>query len=80
MTKPYFVDPSNEDTSNGRRPHDIKSEISPQPLIGSYSNFKLMLGWPNYIAQIFKIKTTSNGRRLKNIKNETSQQILMGFY
>ena len=30
-------------TSNGRRPQNIKSGISQQPLIGSYSNFKLKL-------------------------------------
>ena len=30
-------------TSNGRRPQNIKSGISQQPLIGSYSNFKLSL-------------------------------------
>jgi hypothetical protein len=28
-------------TSNGRWPQNIKSEISQQPLIGSYTNFKL---------------------------------------
>ena len=27
MSKPYFVNPSNEDTSNGRQPQNIKSEI-----------------------------------------------------
>ena len=30
-------------TSNGRRPQNIKSGISQQPLIGSHSNFKLKL-------------------------------------
>ena len=34
-------------TSNGRRPPNIKSWISQQPLIGSSSNFKLKLRGPN---------------------------------
>ena len=34
-------------TSNGRRPQNIKSWISQQPLIGSSSNFKLKLRGPN---------------------------------
>jgi hypothetical protein len=34
-------------TSNGRRPQNIKSWISQQPLIRSSSNFKLMLRRPN---------------------------------
>jgi hypothetical protein len=34
-------------TSNGRRPQNIKSGISQQPLIGSSSNFKLKLRGPH---------------------------------
>ena len=34
-------------TSNGRRPQNIKSRISQQPLIGFSSNFKLKLRGPN---------------------------------
>ena len=40
---------SNEDdlqwkmTTNGRRPQNMKSGIDQQPLVGSYSNFKLKL-------------------------------------
>ena len=30
-------------TLNGRQPQNIESGISPQPLFGSYSNFKLKL-------------------------------------
>ena len=55
-------------TFNGRRPQNIKSVISQQPLIGPYSNFKLKLLWPNPILQILKMKTTSSGRRPQNIK------------
>ena len=36
-------------TSNGRRPQNIKSGISQQPLIGSFSNLKLKLRGPNQI-------------------------------
>ena len=38
-------------TSNGRRPQNIESWISQQPLVGSYSNFKLML---NHIFKCLK--------------------------
>ena len=34
-------------TSNGRQPQNTKSQISQQPLIGSYSDFILKLIWPN---------------------------------
>ena len=34
-------------TTNGRQPQNIKSWISQQPLIGSFSNFKLKLRGPN---------------------------------
>ena len=34
-------------TSNGKWPKNIKSGIFKQPLIRSYSNFKLKLRWPN---------------------------------
>ena len=36
-------------TSNGRRPQNIKSGISQQPPIGSFSNLKLKLRGPNQI-------------------------------
>ena len=49
--------------SKGRRPQNIKSGISQQPLIGLYSNFKLKLRRPNHILQILIMKTTSNVRR-----------------
>ena len=45
-----------------RRPpmeEDLKSRISQQPLIGSFSNIKLKLIWPNHILQILKMKTNS---------------------
>ena len=67
-------------SSNGRRHQTIKSGISHQPLIGPYSNLKLMLIWPNHILQIFKMKKTSNGRRPQNIKKRISPQSLIGSY
>ena len=48
-------------TSNGRQPQNIKSGISQQPLIGSYSNFKLKISGPNHILQIHQMKTTFKG-------------------
>jgi hypothetical protein len=57
--------------SKGRKPQNIINGISQQPLIGSYSNFKL------HILKILKMKTTYNGRRPQNIKTEISQQPLI---
>ena len=59
--------------SKERRPQNIKGGISQQPLIGSCSNFKLILKL-NHILQILKMKTTSNGRRPQNTKSGMSQQ------
>ena len=67
-------------TSNGRQPQNIKSGISQQPLIGSYSSFKLKLRWPNNILQIPEMKTSSNGRRPQTIKSGISQQPLIAPY
>jgi hypothetical protein len=67
-------------TSIGRRPQNIKSGMSQKPLIGSYSNFKLKLRWPNYIFKILKMKATSNGRRPQNIKSRISQKPIIGLY
>jgi hypothetical protein len=66
--------------SNGRQPQNIKSGTSQQPLIGSYSHFKLRLRWPKYSAQILQMKTTSRGRQPQNIKSGISQQPLIGSY
>ena len=46
-------------TYNGRRPLNIKSWISQQPLIGSYSKFKLNLRSSNQSLQMLPMKTTS---------------------
>ena len=67
-------------TFNGRRPQNIKSGISQQSLIGSYSNFKLRLRRPKQSVQILQIKTNSYGRRPQNIKSGISQQPLIGSY
>jgi hypothetical protein len=44
-------------TSNGRRPQNIKTGISQQPLIGPYSNFELNLIIPNQ--KLPEMRTTS---------------------
>ena len=49
-------------TSNGRKPQNIKSRISQQPLVGSYSNLKLKLLGSKHSANYKGIKW-SNGRR-----------------
>jgi hypothetical protein len=65
-------------TSNGRRPQNIKSWISQQPLIGSSSNLKLKLRGPNKNIKLLEMKTTSNGRRPQNIKSWIPQQPIIG--
>ena len=62
----------------GRRPQNIKSRVSPQPFIGSSSNFKLRFWWLNHILQIRKRKMTSNGRGPLNIKSGLSLQPFIG--
>jgi hypothetical protein len=54
MTKPCFVNDLNENNFFGRLPQNIKSGISQQPLIGSYSNFKLRLRPPKQSVQIIQ--------------------------
>ena len=44
-------------TSNGRRPQNIHSGISQQPLIGSSLNLKLKLRGPNKKGTMLVIKT-----------------------
>ena len=69
MIKSECTKVSNEDdlqrktTTNGRRPQNMKSGISQQPLVGPYSNLKLMLIGSNQSLQRYQIKMTSNGRR-----------------
>ena len=50
-------------TSKKRWPQIIKSQISQEPLVGSYSNLKLKLKGVNQRVQSCQIKMTSNGRR-----------------
>jgi hypothetical protein len=50
-------------TSNRRRPQNMKTGISQQPLVGSYSNLKLKLIGSNQSKQKYKMNMTSNGRR-----------------
>jgi hypothetical protein len=67
--------PQMKTTSDGRRPQNIKNEISQQPTVGSFPNFKLMLIGPNQSVQKSQIKTTSNGRRPQNIKIELNRNL-----
>ena len=67
-------------TCNGRRPQNIKSGISQQPLIRSYSNLYLDFIWPNHVLQILHMKKTSHGKWPQNIKNEISHQPHIGLY
>ena len=49
-------------TSNGRWPQNMKSGISQQPLVGSYSNFKLKPIGSNQGVQRYQLKMTCSGR------------------
>jgi hypothetical protein len=55
--------PPMEDDLNKRQPQNIDSGISQQPLIGSCSNVKLKLIWPNQSLQMLKTMMSSHGRR-----------------
>ena len=57
-------------TSNGRRPQNIKSWISQQPLIGSSSNFKLKLRGPNKNIKCLKWRRPPMEDDLKILKVE----------
>ena len=65
-------------TSNGRWPQIIKSGISQQPLIGSYSIMKHNLIWPKNILSCFKWWRPLTKDDLKILKREISQQPLIG--
>ena len=64
--------------SNGRRPQKIKSVISQQQLIGSYSNIKLKMRGQNKNLTVVVMKTPSHGRQPHNIQIVISQQPLIG--
>ena len=64
-------------TSYGRR--NISSEISQQPLVGSFPNFKLDFSGPIWSVKRLKRKTTFNRRWPQNMKIEISQQPLVFF-
>ena len=57
-------------TSDGRRPQHIKSWISQQPLIGSYSNLKLKLRGPNQNRKCLKWRRPPMEDELKILKAE----------
>ena len=56
MTKAKFANDLMKMTTNGRRPQNIKSGISQQPMIGSYSKFKLKLIRQNQSFQMPQMK------------------------
>ena len=64
-------------TSNGKQFRNIKTGISQQPFIGSYSKFKGRLRRPMQDVQIPQIKMTSHGIQPQNIKSEISQHQLI---
>ena len=57
-------------TSNGRQPQNIKSGISQQPLIGSFSNLKLKLRRPNQSQKCLKQRRPPMEDDLKILKVE----------
>jgi hypothetical protein len=61
-------------TFNGRQPQNMKSGISQQPLVGTYSNLKLELMELNQNAQ--RSQTKNNLKILEVL----SQQPLVGSY
>ena len=65
---PKEDDPQWKTTPNGRRLQNIKSWIYQQPFIGSYSNFKLKLRWPNKILQCLKMERPPIEDDLKILK------------
>ena len=80
MTKPKFTKDSNENDLQWKKTSKqyVKSWISQQPLIRSYSNFKLKIRLANTSIQMLQMKTTFTGRITQNIKIEISQQPLIG--
>ena len=67
-------------TSNGIRPQNIKSGISQQTLVWSFSNFKPKFEEPNGKQKLLEMKTTSNERWVPYIASEISQQPLIGSF
>ena len=57
-------------TAYGRQPQNIKSGISQQPLIGSYSNFKLRLRQPKQSVQILQWRWPPMEDNLELLKAE----------
>ena len=57
-------------TSLGRQPTIIKSGISQQPLIGSCSDLKLKLRWPNHIFKSSKWRRLPMENNLRVLKME----------
>ena len=57
---------------------DSQSLISQQPLIGSYSTFKLKAMGPTQNIKLLWLKTTYYGRQPQNIKSWISQLPLVG--
>ena len=72
MTKLWCTNPLNEDDLQWKTTSNIKNGISQHPLIGSYSNFKLQLRWPNHIFKSSKWRRPQILNDLKILKVEYS--------
>ena len=68
MTKPKSQMLERKTIINGRRPQNIESSISQQPLVGFSSNFKLKLRGPNQNQKCLN-KDDLNQRRPQIIEN-----------
>ena len=64
-------------TYNGRWPQNIESWISQQPLIESYSDFKLQLIWPTIFCKSFKWRRPPIEDDLKILKVEYLSNLLL---
>jgi hypothetical protein len=63
-------------TSKGRRPQNIKSRISQQPLMRSFFNFQLKPMGPSQNKRLLEMKMTSKYLK-RNISATTDQIFLM---
>ena len=58
---------------------NIKCRITQQPLVRSYTNFKLKLCVPKLGVQKFKMKKTYSGKQPQNMKSGISQQLVISY-
>ena len=67
--------PQMEDNLKWKMTSNIKRDISQQPLVGSFPNFKLKLIWPN--VDYLQWKTPIKRKRPQTLKRDISQQPLV---